>query len=113
MLVIGCMCRVTELTSEEIDLQPLFYGNTLFFIYSIVNTWFFVICPPNSFSQFVPKNHASFHHEFHFLQFCNVFERVAAYCHKVRPLPGFDGSGRFAPESWVSQTSLLSTCRCV
>src|SRR5882672_3542891 len=52
---------------------------------------------PNSFSQVVFENDTTFHHEFYFLKFRNIFEGVAAHCHKIRPLPGFDGSSSVTP----------------
>jgi hypothetical protein len=51
----------------------------------------------NSFSQFIFENHAAFHHEFHFLQFSDVLQRVAAHGHDVCPFAGFDRARCFAP----------------
>src|SRR5258708_16527257 len=47
--------------------------------------------------HFVPENGSTFHHELHVLQLLDVFQWIAADCHKVGPLAGFGGSQLVAP----------------
>src|SRR5579884_4325022 len=48
-------------------------------------------------AQLVLVHHSALHHECHFFEFRNVFQRIARNRHQIRPLSGLDGPHLVAP----------------